>query len=85
MAAASVIAMAAALFGPGGTLASAQAALCDPATNHCYEVVTVPGGITWPSAKAAAETRTYNGFAGHLVTITSAAETTFLVAKELAP
>lgn len=85
VAVASVMTMAAALLGTGGTSASAQTVVCDPATNHCYEVVTAPSGISWPSAKAAAAAKTYNGFAGHLVTITSQAETAFLVANGLAP
>lgn len=58
--------------------------VCDPATGHCYEVVRVSGGITWPAAKAAAEARTYEGFRGHLVTITSQAENDFLVTNGLA-
>ena len=82
---AAAVAMAVGIFGARATTASAQTVLCDPATNHCYEVVAVSAGITWPNAKAAAEAKTYNGFAGHLVTITSQAETDFLVTGGLAP
>jgi hypothetical protein len=82
---AAVVAMALGIFGARATIASAQTVLCDPATNHCYEVVAVSAGITWPNAKAAAEAKTYNGFPGHLVTITSQAETNFLVASGLTP
>jgi len=82
---AAVVAMAVGIFGARATTASAQTVLCDPATSHCYEVVAVSAGITWPNAKVAAEARTYNGFPGHLVTITSQAETNFLVASELTP
>ena len=82
---AAVVAMAIGIFGAGATTASAQTVLCDPATNRCYEVVAVSAGITWPNAKAAAEAKTYNGFSGHLVTITSQAETDFLVTNGLTP
>ena len=63
--------------------ASAATVACDPATNHCYEAVQ--GSLTWSAAKAAAKAKTYNGFPGHLVTITSSAETAFLVANNLTP
>jgi hypothetical protein len=58
--------------------------VCDPATNHCYEAVAVSTGITWPAAKTAAPGASYNGFHGHLATITSAAENTFLMSTGLA-
>ncbi len=45
---------------------------------HYYELVSVPGGLTWEDARAAAEARTYRGASGHLATITSAAENLFL-------
>jgi hypothetical protein len=61
----------------------AQTVVCDPATVHCYEVVTSP--VRWPAAKAAAEAMTFNGTQGHLATITSQAETSFLVSQGLAP
>lgn len=80
-----VLAMALGVFGAHGTTASAQTVFCNAATSHCYEVVAIPAGITWPNAKAAAAARTYNGFSGHLVTITSQAETNFLVASGLTP
>src|SRR5687767_8762258 len=67
-----------------GSRASAATVMCDAATNHCYEAVAVAAGITWPDAKAASEARSYNGFPGHLVTITSQAETNFLVTSGLA-
>ncbi|GAB5558101.1 MAG: hypothetical protein SchgKO_23140 [Schleiferiaceae bacterium] len=51
-----------------------------PGTGHFYEFVTSPG-ISWPAAKAAAESMTYNGQPGYLVTITSAAENSFVAAK----
>lgn len=44
-----------------------------PSTDHYYEYV--PNfGITWTSARTAAETRTYFGLQGYLATITSAEE-----------
>jgi hypothetical protein len=44
---------------------------------HFYEYVRVPG--SWTAAKAAAELRVFRGVKGHLVTIESAAENTFVV------
>jgi gliding motility-associated-like protein len=44
-----------------------------PSTGHYYEYVS-DIGITWTSAKIAAESRTYFGLQGYLVTITSADE-----------
>jgi hypothetical protein len=84
-AAAAVLALAVATLAAGATTANAATVICDTATNHCYEVVPVPTGISWPAAKTAAEARSYNGFSGHLVTITSQAETDFLLANGLSP
>ena len=50
------------------------------ATGNCYEDV-VQGGVSWPTAKAAAEARTFRSVNGHLVTITSQAEQDFLAAN----
>jgi hypothetical protein len=44
---------------------------------HFYEYVRIPG--SWTAAKAAAELRYFRGVQGHLVTIGSAAENTFVV------
>jgi len=51
-------------------------ALFNPATGHHYEFVS--GSLSWSDAKAAAETRFYNGFQGYLTTVTSQAENDFL-------
>jgi hypothetical protein len=48
--------------------------------NHYYEFVSSPG-ITWTAARAAASAKTFNGLQGYLVTITSAAENTFMFQK----
>jgi hypothetical protein len=45
-------------------------------TGHYYEAVA--GSITWTAARDAAKTRTYLGRFGHLVSINSAAEQSFL-------
>ncbi len=45
---------------------------------HVYEVVLVEGGITWPNAKAAAESMGNFGAVSHLATITSFEEDLFL-------
>src|SRR5262249_50278628 len=53
----------------------------NPANGHWYQAVLVPGGITWPAARAAAAALSFAGSPGHLVTITSAAENQFLVSS----
>jgi lectin-like protein/PEP-CTERM motif-containing protein len=45
---------------------------------HYYEVVNPTSGMTWPAAKALAESSQYLGANGHLATITSAAENSFV-------
>jgi hypothetical protein len=57
-------------------LASAQQPVFNPATGHYYQVV--PGTVTWDQAKAAAETMSFNGVAGHLVTYDDLAEDQFV-------
>ena len=44
---------------------------------HWYEFVSLPGG-SWDAAKTAAAATTHLGLQGHLATITSAAENSFL-------
>jgi hypothetical protein len=50
----------------------------DPATGHWYQVGLAVGFVTWDVARAAAEAQTYSGYQGHLATITSAAENSFV-------
>ncbi len=47
-----------------------------PVTGHYYEFVSDPG-ITWTDAEIAASNRTYFGWQGYLVTLTSQAEADF--------
>lgn len=49
----------------------------DPNTGHRYLVVD-QGGITWDQARLDAAAMTYNGVAGHLVTIGDASEDAFV-------
>jgi hypothetical protein len=56
---------------------SAEAAVFWSGNGNHYDFVA--GQITWESAKAAAESLTFNGVSGHLVTITSSAEDNFLL------
>jgi trimeric autotransporter adhesin len=56
--------------------AASAAILYNPDTQHYYEFV--PGSFTWSEAKTQAENRSTQGLKGYLVTITSAAENTFL-------
>ena len=48
----------------------------DGGNGHAYEFVDEH--LIWTDAKAAAETRSYLGVQGHLVTLTSAAENEFV-------
>ena len=52
--------------------------LLNSANGHFYEAVTVSGGIDWFDARVAAESRSFRGVHGHLVTITSAQENDFI-------
>ena len=47
-------------------------------TDHFYELVEQEG-LDWDAADAAAQAKTHLGINGYLATITSAAETTFIV------
>jgi hypothetical protein len=50
------------------------------ATNgHYYDAIAFPSGITWNDAKTVAENSTYLGMNGHLATVTSADENSFIV------
>lgn len=53
----------------------------DGGNDHYYEFVAPPGGITWTSAKVAAEKRSFQGTPGHLATITSQGEWEFVLDK----
>lgn len=57
----------------------ANGVVCDSSTGHCYEYVAGP--LTWDAAKVAAEAMTHDGVSGHLATMTSQAETDFIVAN----
>lgn len=52
---------------------STPGAVFNPANGHYYKAISVPTGVTWPDAKAAAEAR-----GGYLATVTSAAENDFI-------
>jgi len=57
-------------------------AKCDPATGHCYALALRPNGSRdlqwWDDAKAIANSTYFQGMRGHLATVTSAAERSFL-------
>jgi hypothetical protein len=60
--------------------AAAQAApILNPGNGNHYEFV--PGNLTWGAANSAASGMTFLGQPGHLVTITSASENSFLLAN----
>src|SRR4051812_23657361 len=49
------------------------------ANGHWYQAVLAPGGVAWGDAHTAAQALSYAGYPGHLVTITSTEENTFLL------
>jgi hypothetical protein len=53
--------------------------LYNPLNGHFYEYIS--SGLTWTSAKAAAEARTFQGMQGYLATVTSQAENDFIQTK----
>jgi len=60
--------------------ASAYAQVFNPANGHYYELVTlVDISMTWSEARDAAAAMTFNGMPGHLATVTSASEDSFIV------
>jgi len=61
---------------------AAHAQVQNPDNGHFYQAVAAPsGGITWAQAKATAENMVHDGDPGHLVTITSAAEQSFVTSS----
>ncbi len=69
---------AALLLVPATTVRSAGPVL-NPANGPWYE--TVPGAISWMNAHTASQKKAYQGLPGHLATITSAAESQFVVSQ----
>jgi uncharacterized protein DUF642 len=61
--------------------AAGAAPILSAANGHYCEAVARPGGITWAAADAAANARSFNGMPGHLATITSPEEQTFIVGQ----
>jgi hypothetical protein len=61
---------------------AAQAApIMNPDNGHYYEGVARSAGTTWNAANDAANARTYMGMHGHLATVTSPAESSFILQK----
>ena len=61
-----------------------QAPVQNPANGHWYQVgLGVFAAVNWDEARRAVESLTYNGYPGHLATITSAAENDFIVQNVL--
>jgi hypothetical protein len=58
-------------------------AVMDPGTGHFYELVETATDITWQEARDAASQRSYSGLPGHLATITSEAENSFIYSNVL--
>src|SRR5437764_8293600 len=65
--------------------AQSMAPVYDPANGHWYQTVRVAGAISWDDARKAAESLSYAGYPGHLVTVTSAAESQFIAGAVLSP
>eukprot|EP00698_Gefionella_okellyi_P024182 TRINITY_DN845_c0_g1_i1.p1 TRINITY_DN845_c0_g1~~TRINITY_DN845_c0_g1_i1.p1 ORF type:complete len:1859 (+),score=311.04 TRINITY_DN845_c0_g1_i1:51-5627(+) len=47
---------------------------CTSPFGHCYELVTVSGGVTWQAALSAASQKSYNGMTGYLATLVNKEE-----------
>ncbi|SOD16859.1 PEP-CTERM sorting domain-containing protein [Nitrosomonas ureae] len=63
-----------------GVVSMAQASPVQWKSNgHHYDAIPFPEGITWGEAKIMAENSVYLGVNGHLATITSAAENSFII------
>jgi hypothetical protein len=58
-----------------------SAIVFNPANGHYYQAVRVSGKINYADAKAAAASLSHMGVQGHLVTITSQAESDFIIAS----
>jgi len=56
---------------------NAQGPVQNPSNGHFYERI-ISVGISWSAAKATAESMSHMGHAGHLVTLTSAAENSWV-------
>lgn len=63
--------------GPGSLVITKLWPVFNPSNGHSYEVIY--GGEMWNDARAGAESHSYNGTPGHLVTITDQAELDFLL------
>lgn len=61
----------------GASLSAFATPIYDPDNGHYYDIIQ-SSGITWDAAKTAALSQYYNGLEGHLATITSAAEHTYV-------
>ena len=48
------------------------------ANGHWYELIILSGELTWEQARNFAAARSYNGLPGHLATVTSSDENTFI-------
>lgn len=53
--------------------------LLSPVNGHYYEAIPVAEGINWFDARAEAEKRSFMGLKGHLLTVTSGPENSFIV------
>jgi hypothetical protein len=64
------------------SLLTASAALggpiLNPANGHYYELITTAQGVSWDQASAAASALTFAGVQGHLATVTSDQEQSFI-------
>jgi hypothetical protein len=59
--------------------AAGAAPIMNPDNGHYYEAVARDAGISWNAANTAANARTFHDMHGHLVTITSPAENSFIL------
>ncbi|MBX3359408.1 MAG: hypothetical protein KF745_13395 [Phycisphaeraceae bacterium] len=71
--------------GSFAAVSGASAQVLNPNNGHYYQAITVPEGISWESARVLAETLTYSGMNGYLVTFTTEQEMNWFASYENRP
>jgi hypothetical protein len=66
---------------PPPTSGTTSPPVYNAANGHWYQAIQAATPVTWLEARAAAETLSYAGYRGHLVTLTSADEEWFLISN----
>jgi hypothetical protein len=62
----------------GLSASTADAQVLNPGNGHYYQLINAGGPITWSAASQSASGMAFGGYPGHLATITSSAENSFI-------